>query len=469
MSIVPTLPDNFPSDFLWGASTSAFQSEGALDVRGKGRSVADIRSADSPFMDTRITSDAYHHVEDDVALMKELGLRTYRFSIAWTRIFPNGNDEQPNQDGLAFYHRLIDALVTADITPVVTIFHFDYPQALVDQYGGWANRQSVRDYVRYAKLLFTEFGKQVHHWLTINEHSLLANVPAMNGLKDATATQREQANYNMFLAQALAIAACREMDADALIGPAVSYMTNLPYDHTSTDVLLSKQLEDDVAFITMDVAVRGELPTYYARRLARDGIELATEPEDAVAFKNGRANFLGLNWYATSIFRRAAGKDPRMLKGVMSNVERWDDPRVPQSRWHFNCDAVGLRYALQRVHDRYPHLPLMITECGWADEDVLDGERVHDERRVTYLNDHIFQLREAVRDGVNIIGFCPWSFIDLLSVGDGMTKRYGLVYVDQDNDAKGSCRRIPKDSYRFYQQVIATNSRNVTAMRVTPV
>lgn len=465
MSIISKVPTDFPENFLWGASTSAFQVEGAAFEDGKGISVADLRAKKSKFLDTSVTVDHYHHLEEDVRLMKELGLKSYRFSISWTRIYPNGNDLKPNEKGLAFYHKLINLLVENQIEPIVTIFHFDLPQQLVEQYNGWADRRCVDDYVCYAKLLFEEFGSQVNYWLTINEHSLLVNVPSMIGLHSDNMKElrqlAENANYYMFLAQAKVFNLCHAMLPKAMIGPAVSYMTNLPYRHKSTDALLGKSLEDVVSFLTMDVAVRGEFPSYYLRKLQEEGLKLPYLPEDEAVFATGRADFLGLNWYCTSIFRENEQASSKMLKGVIDHIERYEDPDLQHTDWGFSYDPVGLRYALQRVHDRFPNLPLMITECGWSERENLEKGQVHDTTRVNFLRDHIAQLREAIRDGVNVLSFNPWSFIDLLSVGDGMDKRYGLIYVDRDNHSAKDLKRYKKDSFYFYQKTIQQNAKNI--------
>lgn len=468
MKYQPKLPQNFPENFLWGASTSAFQVEGAANEDNKGLTVADIRSKKSKFLDTSISVDHYHHLEEDVKLMAELGLRSYRFSISWARIFPNGNDKIPNEKGIKFYDQLINLLLKNNIEPIVTIFHFDLPQALVDQYGGWANRKCIDDYYNYAKTLFEQYGDRVKFWLTINEQSLLANVPQMNGIIDDDPTslhqKGEQSNYNMFLAQAKVYKLCQDLLPQAKIGPAVSYMTTLPYDHTSLDVLKSKQLEDFIGFIDIDVAIRGELPNYYLRYLQDNEIYLEIEKQDQEDFKNGRANFLGLNWYSTSIFKLNDQSNPKMLDGIISGVEKIRDDRIMNSDWDFSCDPCGLRYALQKVNDRYPNIPIIITECGWPEKDSLENGEVHDLNRITYLNNHIYQLREAIKDGVNVISFNPWSFIDLLSVNDGMDKRYGLVFVDRNNYEAKNLKRYKKDSYYFYQKTIADNASNINEM-----
>lgn len=470
MSIQKQLKDDFPADFLWGASTSAFQVEGAANEDGKGVTVADLRSQKSKYIDTSVAADHYHHVEEDVALMAELGLKSYRFSISWARIYPHGNDEEPNQKGIDFYNKLINLLVKNKIEPIVTLFHFDCPEDLVKQYGGWANRKAIDDYYRYAKTVFEQFGDRVKYWLTINEQSLIANVPAMNGINDTDMhrlrEKGENSNYNMFLAQAKVYSLCQKMFPNSKIGPAVSYMTNFPYDHTSANALKSKSMEDMISFIDMDVALRGELPSYYLRYLKDSNITLDVHEGDAEILQNGRANFLGLNWYSTSVFKLSNEESPKMLDGVISNVEKVRDDRLMNSEWDFSYDPVGLRFALQKVNDRYPNIPIIITECGWPEREELENGKVHDSKRVKYLNGHIYELREAIKDGVNVISFNPWSFLDLLSVNDGMDKRYGLVFVNRDNNSERDMKRYPKDSFYFYQKVIATNAKNVTKLEI---
>lgn len=468
MKYQTNLLKDFPNNFLWGASTSAFQVEGAAKEDGKGTTVADLRSQKSKYLDTSISVDHYHHLVEDIKLMADLGLKSYRFSISWARIFPHGNDAKPNKKGVAFYNRLINLLIENKIEPIVTIFHFDLPQALVEQYNGWTNRKCVDDYYNYAKTLFELYGDRVNYWLTINEQSLLANVPTMNGIKDSNQENLrqlgEQSNYYMFLAQAKVYRLCHQLLPKAKIGPAVSYMTTLPYDHTSLDILKSKQLEDMIGFIDMDVALRGELPSYYQRYLRDNQITLNVELQDQEDFNKGRADFLGLNWYSTSIFKLNDQANPKMLKGIISGVEKVRDNRIMNSEWDFSCDPQGLRYALQRVNDRFPNVPIIITECGWPEKEELINGKVNDVNRIKYLNNHIYQLREAIKDGVNVISFNLWSFIDLISVNDGMDKRYGLVYVDRDNYDKKELKRYPKSSYYFYQKVINTNANNIKKM-----
>ena len=225
-------------------------------------------------------------------------------------------------------------------------------------------------------------------------------------------------------------------------------------------------MEDMISFIDMDVALRGELPSYYLRYLKDSNIALDVHEGDAEILQKGRANFLGLNWYSTSIFKLSDEESPKMLDGVISNVEKVRDDRLMNSEWDFSYDPVGLRFALQKVNDRYPNIPIIITECGWPEREELEDGKVHDSKRVKYLNGHIYELREAIKDGVNVISFNPWSFLDLLSVNDGMDKRYGLVFVNRDNNSERDMKRYPKDSFYFYQKVIATNAKNVTKLEI---
>lgn len=455
----------FPDDFLWGASTSAFQVEGAAYTNGKGLSVADVRTMkkNDVQMDTTISVDHYHHLEEDVALMSELGLKAYRFSINWTRIFPNGDNSVINEEGVAFYHRLIELLIQNKIEPVVTMFHFDYPMGLISKYDGWVSKEAITDFVNYAAFLLEEYGSKVNYWLTINEQNVMVGQPDILGISEKDPfelyTKAQMANLNMCLAQAQVFKLCREKYPNLNIGPAVSYITALPSSYHSSEVLLAKKLEDLFSFSLMDISIKGKIPATYLNMLEEDGIEINLTQEDLTTLAEGTANFLAVNWYCTTIFKEKANYDPR--KPLLENVEIIKNPDLKHTKWGWSFDPIGLRYAMQQLHDRYPDFPVMITECGWSEEENLVDGKVHDHNRIDYLNTHIRQLGLSRYDGVNVIGFYPWSFIDLLSVNDGMEKRYGLVYVDRDNFDKRTLKRYKKDSYHFYNKVIDTNGRIV--------
>ncbi|WP_265455749.1 glycoside hydrolase family 1 protein [Enterococcus sp. HY326] len=449
--------------FLWGASTSAFQVEGAYREDGKGLSIADVRSfkKSDKQLDTKVTVDHYHHWREDVQLMKELGLKSYRFSISWPRIFPNGDEMEPNQAGLKFYHQLIDTLLENGIEPIVTMYHFDQPLGLIEKYGGWISRKSVADFVKYGQCLLEEFGKKVKYWLTINEQAVLVVASDMIGIDlDQPIKNRYQAafqaNYHMWLAQAEVCKLCLNQFPESKIGPAVSYITTLPASKKSYDMMAAKELEDFYSFAQMEVALRGEIPVYFQNELAKLDIKIDTKPDDTEILLSGRANYLGVNWYCTTIVE--ANPEAKEDQFIFQRIMRIQDKELRHTDWGWNFDPIGLRYGLRQLSDRYGSIPIVITECGWSEEEELIDNQVHDKDRVEYLDRHIEQMALAVKDGVNVISFNPWSFIDLLSVGDGMEKRYGMVYVDRTNFEEKTMRRYKKDSFDFYQKLIKANS-----------
>lgn len=452
-----------PKGFLWGASTSAFQVEGAYQEGGKGLSIADVRSfkKSDKQLDTKVTVDHYHHWKEDVSLMKELGMKSYRFSISWPRIFPNGDEAEPNKEGLNFYHHLIEELLKNGIEPIVTMYHFDQPYGVIKKYGGWVSRESVNDFVKYATCLFDEFGEKVKYWLTINEQAVLVVAPDMLGidfelpLKERY-QQAFQANYHMWLAQAKVFKICQERFPKSKIGPAVSYITTLPASRKSYDMMIAKELEDFYSFAQMDVAVHGEIPLYFQNELDKLGIKIEEKKGDQSILSAGRANYLGVNWYCTTIVE--AKRTTSNSQFIFERMERIQDNDLQYTEWGWNNDPVGLRYGLRQLMDRYGQIPIIITECGWSEQEEVLEEKVHDPQRIHYLNGHIEQMGLAIQDGVNVISFNPWSFIDLLSVGDGMEKRYGFIYVDRSNFEEKTMKRYKKDSFDFYQKVIKANS-----------
>lgn len=457
----------FPKGFLWGAATSAFQVEGAAFQDGKGMTTADVRTAKKRDvqMDTSVSVDHYHHLEEDVLLMKELGMKAYRLSISWARIFPNGNDREPNQKGVEFYHELLDLLKENNIEPIVTMYHFDLPMGLVNQYGGWVSRKAIDDFVNYADFLFKEYGDKVKYWLTINEQSVMVFMPDMLGIDVENNSEEEilkksqMANYNMFIAQAKVFKLCHDKLPNSKIGPAISYITAIPASMKSKDLLAAKQLNDYQAFSYMDIAVKGEIPQYYKKMLGNMGILFEQSEEDIKTLKEGTADFLGVNWYCTTIVKKKDDCDKN--SSIFKQVEMIKDKDLLYTDWDWNLDPVGLRYALQALNDRYPNVPVMITECGWSQKEKLEDGKIHDEIRIKYLKEHIYQMYLAIEDGVNLIAFNPWSFIDILSSSDGMEKRYGLVYVDRDDFNEKSMKRYKKDSYYYYQNVIKTNGSDL--------
>ena len=486
----------FPHDFLWGAATSAFQVEGAYNEDGKGLSLADLRSmaidpAEEPtkalanvgdtLADSRVASDFYHRWQEDLRLMKELELKSYRFSIAWTRIFPNGDEAHPNAKGLEFYDHVIDRLREYGIEPVVTIYHFDFPCGLQQKYGGWANRQSVEDFTRYASTLFAHFKGRVKYWLVNNEQNAMIRRDGYLGITEKDILKREQlrhlCNHHMFLACAKAIAACHHIDPDAKIAPVMAYCPQFPVDSTPANVLAAKNADDLYFHYMIDVHVRGEYPGYYLKWLRNNHWDFPLTDEDKAILKAGCPDFFAFNYYRSSCAEACpADVDPALVERYRVDARRrilpgicrcLDNPRVeadPLNKW--KVDPIGLHIAFRNVYERC-HLPLMLCENGFGAPDTLEaGNVIHDPYRIHYLHDHIKQLKAAVEEGIPVIGYHIWTFQDVLSTSEGFKKRYGLVYVDRDENG-GSLDRYKKDSFSWYQKVIRTNGADPEEWVVT--
>lgn len=446
------------NEFLWAVSTSAFQVEGAYLEDGKGLTTADIRCEKKKGCGTSVASDSYHHVEEDVALLKELGVKAYRFSISWARIYPKGNDADINEAGVAYYRKLIQELKKNQIEPIVTLLHFDVPMGIVEEYGGFVSRKAVDDFTRYAETIFTLFGKEVKYFLTINEQNVMSISANMQGIEEADTKKRVQmlqtANYHMYLANAEVTALCHKLCPHAIIGPAVSYPTLYPATCDPQDVYAAYRLEELMAFAPMDIYVHGEYPVWYLNYLKDKGITLPIEEGDDEILKRGKPDYLGVNWYCTNAVK--AGTNEAMTS-LVDFAYMQKNPHLSYTEWGWSYDPLGFYMALRKCYDRY-HLPVMITENGWSSREELVDQTVHDEKRSAYLIDHTNEMMRAMQDGVAVIGYCVWSFIDLMSSGDGFEKRYGLVYVDRNETDVKECKRYKKDSFYTYQRIIEENS-----------
>ena len=461
----------FPKKFLWGASTSAFQIEGAYDEDGKGLTTMDIRSfKDSDTIaDTKIAMDHYHKYKEDVALMKELGMTAYRMSISWARVLPDG-DGEINQKGIDFYNRLFDELVANGITPIVTLYHFDLPIGLVKQYGGFQSRKCIDAFVKYAEICFTHFGDRVKHWLTINEQMVISNLPAFQGIEAQEKSIREKAGWqtyhHMCIAHALVVKKYREMGMTGGIGPVLSYSTYYPASVDPKDVLTAKQVENLKVFCLMDTHFHGKHPQYLINYLTERDLMFTMEAGDEALLANAKPDFIGLNWYTTGVVGAYSdGTDindakselmPRRDRNMPGVAQFYLNPYVEYNEWNWNTDPEGLRYALLGMWERY-HLPLLIVENGLGHRDTLENGEVHDTYRIKYLSGMIDNMTLAIDDGVELMAYCPWSFIDVLSSSNGIEKRYGLVYIDRTDSDPKKLERIPKDSYYWYQKCIKNN------------
>lgn len=460
----------FSKDFLWGASSSAFQIEGAYDEDGKGLSVADYNSFKKSHIqaDTKIASDFYHRFEEDIKLMKELGMKTYRFSIAWTRIIPDGEGEI-NQKGIDFYNKVIDKLIENGIEPFVTLYHFDLPFALVEKYNGWEDRKTVYAYERFAKICFKEFGDRVKLWQPHNEQNLIVRVNERINIyeeKDELEIDRMRAqmDYNMCLAHAIATNLCHEMVEGGRIGPAVSSSVTYPLTCKPEDVYAARMNDNFKVYYMLDMHKYGEYPGYYLNYLEKRGIQLKTEESDKAILKSAKMDFIAVNYYRTNCAsylpcddEHPFGSREKTVDFDMYGLFRMSmNPNLSKSEYGAAIDPSGLRIALNEYWQRY-RVPLIITENGLGTPDVVEDGRVHDDYRINYLKEHIKACELAIEDGVEMMGYCPWSVIDLLSSSQGFRKRYGLVYVNRNDKEELDLKRIKKDSFYWYQNVIKNN------------
>ncbi len=463
-------PKPFPENFLWGASTSAYQVEGAWNEDGKGPSVIDARTKyPLDTTDYKVTSDHYHRYAGDVALFAELGLKAYRFSIAWSRVIPDG-DGAINAKGLDFYHKLIDELLGKGITPIATMYHFDLPQALQDR-GGWSERATADAFVRYARVLFEEFGSKVPFWLTINEQNMMILHGAAIGTLDESVEHSQkdlyQQSHHMLVAQAQAFAACHELAPDARIGPAPNIAYVYPATSKPEDVLAAADFNAIRNWLYLDVAAHGRYnPTAWAFMVEREIVPTFGQLDEGV-LKAGHPDFIAFNYYATCTVAAPLGDgtdvgaieggDQQMTMGEEGVFRAVANPFLRKNEFGWEIDPVGFRTTLRELWDRY-HLPLLVTENGLGAFDTLESDgTVHDGYRIEYLAQHIEQMQWAITDGVEVLGYCPWSAIDLVSTHQGSSKRYGFIYVDREELNLKNLARIRKDSFFWYKRLIERN------------
>ena len=468
----------FPEGFLWGASTAANQVEGGWNEDGMGVSVIDVQAlgshgrevTDGIQPDRIYTShkatDFYHHYKEDIALFAQMGLKAYRMSIAWTRIFPNGTEQVPNEAGLVFYDRVFDELHKYGIEPVVTISHYEPPYALSNQ-GGWTNREMIGHYLRYCKAIFQRYKGKVKYWLTFNEINCAQvkfGVMTAAGVNcnfwDPINTEqlRYQALHHQFIASAQAIMLGRSIDPEFRFGCMLASMLNYPLTCHPDDVLLAQQTNQVKYLFCGDVMIRGRYPNYIGRWFREQDIHIEMQPEDEAILAQGKVDFCALSYYMTY----CTGHDRSAEKISGNLLEGLKNPYLETSEFGWQIDPVGLRYLLNDLYDRW-QLPLMIVENGLGAKDTVEDGKVHDAYRIAYLREHIKALEATIsEDNVPVMGYMPWSALDLIALSTGnVEKRYGFIYVDVDNEGNGSYDRIPKDSFAWYKKGIATNGKDM--------
>ncbi len=407
--------------------------------------------------------DLYGHYKEDIALFAEMGFKCYRFSFSWSRIFPTGEEKEPNEEGLKFYEALIDELLRYDIEPVVTLCHFDIPLNLVDKYGSWRNRRVIDFYLGYCSAVFRRFRDKVRYWITFNEINMLMHLPFMGaGIRfadgeDETAV-KYQAAHNELVASAYAVKLAHEINPAFRVGCMLAAGSVYPYSCRPEDVWESMKRDRENYFF-IDVQVRGEYPAYAVKFLEQAGIRLETEPGDQKVLKEHTVDFVSLSYYNSRCVR-ADGEGEAAGGNVFASAR---NPYLECSQWGWPVDPMGLRITLNALYDRYQK-PLFIVENGLGarDEPGKDGE-IDDDYRIAYLESHIRAMMAAVdEDGVDLIGYTPWGCVDLISATTGeMSKRYGFIYVDKDDSGNGTLKRVRKKSFAWYREVIAANGENL--------
>lgn len=461
----------FPSDFLWGASTSAYQVEGASQEDGKGLSCQDVKEVPRGTSDLKVCADHYHRYKEDIALMAEMGFKAYRFSIAWTRILPEGTGKV-NTKGIEFYNHVINECIKYDIEPIVTMFHFDMPAAL-DQRGSWSERASVDWFVNYAKILYENFGDRVKYWLTINEQNMLTLVGPVIGTmtlpKDCKNQLKEiyQQNHHMLIAQAKAMDLCHQMLPRAKIGPAPNIALIYPATCKPEDILAAQNANALRNWLYLDAYVSGKYNhLVWAWLKKQDACPEFAEGDEKI-LKEAQPDFIGFNYYNTAVCEESDGKvkeetiSQQVNRGEPGFFQNVKNPYLKTTDFGWNIDPVGFRATIREIYSRY-HLPMLVTENGLGAYDkVCEDGKVHDSYRIEYLQKHIKQIQQAITDGCQMLGYCPWSAIDLISTHEGMVKRYGFIYVDRDEFDLKTLERVKKDSFYWYKKVIATNGENL--------
>lgn len=488
----------FPKDFYWGGATAANQCEGGYLEGGKGLTVSDVTTAGTHTEPRYVTYkmpdgtpvkvhmfagrapegakravledcyypsheaiDFYHHYKEDIALFAEMGFKMFRMSIAWSRIFPKGIEEEPNREGIEFYRNVFTELRKYNIEPLVTIQHYDVPLYLEEELGGWSNRRLIELFDRYTATIFKEYKGLVKYWLTFNEINNLLMVKDMisNYPKEAVADAISQLHYQM-VASARAVKRAHEIDAENVVGcmlaggPSVYPLTCDPKDVLK----VQKELQDNYYYIS-DTMIRGEYPHFAERLWQEYDVHFDITEQDKQDLKAGCADMLTFSYYASSC--KTTHADAETTGGNFSMGAK--NPFLKYSEWGWSLDADGLRYCLNEYAGRYAELPIMVVENGLGAADVLEDDgSVHDPYRIEYLREHIKAMGQAIEDGVNLIGYTSWGCIDLISASTGeMKKRYGYIYVDKNNDGSGTLARYRKDSFYWYKKVIAGNGKDL--------
>ncbi|MEY8309707.1 glycoside hydrolase family 1 protein [Erysipelotrichaceae bacterium 51-3] len=461
----------FSENFLWGGALAANQCEGAVLEDGKGFSTADALDQGVFFAPSippkawypkQEAIDFYHRFESDLDLMQEMGFKTFRFSIPWTRLFPTGEEAEPNPAGVAYVDRLVEAVLLRGMEPLVTISHYEMPLALATKYNGWADRRLIAFYLKFAEFIMRRYKDKIRYWLTFNEINMTLHAPfnggGIAGMPDEIdPSLLYQAIHHQFVASAKTVKLGHEINPDFMIGCMIAGTPIYAQTYNPDDVLAKIDKERQTLFFS-DVQVRGCYPGYMKRFFRENNIRIQMEPDDENHLKH-TVDFISFSYYASDV--ATASSNSERVAGNLTKAIK--NPYLSVSDWGYQIDPKGLRIFLNELYDRYQK-PLFIVENGMGFHDVPvqenDGVHIHDPYRIDFFRQHLLQVEQAIEDGVNLLGYTSWAPIDLVSQSEGqMEKRYGFIYVDRDDQGKGTLKRIRKDSFDWYKQVITTNGK----------
>lgn len=470
----------FPENFLWGGATAANQCEGAHETGGKGLSVVDalptgkdrfeilfgkrnILNEKFDFYPSHDSIDFYNNYKEDIKLLAEMGFKVFRMSISWARIFPNGDDLTPNEEGLKFYDNVFDELAKYNIEPLVTINHFDTPLELIRNYGGWRSRELVDFYVRYAETIFKRYSGKVKYWITFNEINMLLHIPVIGaGLifeeGENTAQIKYQAAHHQLVASAMATKVGKEINPEFEIGCMLA--AGEVYYNTPNPADVWKSIEQNrEQYFFIDVQARGYYPSYAKRVFEENNVEMEIKDGDLEILRENTVDYISLSYYSS----RLTSADPEVLKQLTDGnaFASIKNEYLEASEWGWQIDPLGFRITLNNLYDRYQK-PLFVVENGLGAKDTLENETVEDDYRIEYMKAHVETMREAVKDGVELLGYTSWGCIDLVSASTGqMSKRYGFIYVDRDDEGNGTNKRYTKKSFHWYKKVIESNGEEL--------
>ena len=479
----------FTKDFLWGGATSASQFEGGYQEGGRGLSHMDyirrVNKSDKekvfpinvsvamyndhkeheseynfPF---RRGVDFYHHFKEDIALLGEMGFKTFRMSINWSRLFPTGLEDKPCEDGVQFYHNVFQECHTYGIEPLVTMIHYEIPTYLLESINGWESPKMIDYFVHYTKFLIDEYKDEVKYWITFNEINMIMNSSYLGGglftevSKKPAETCIHQALHHQLIASAITAKYVHEQTKDVMVGNMIARLQNYPYTCNSQDVLATQQ-QNQFNYFPTDIQVKGAYPSSILNYYHKKGIEIEWYPNYEEILKEGTVDFAAISYYHTAVISAEVDK----AEPIGAFIRNLENPYNKITDWGWGIDPTGLRITLNDMQDRYG-VPIFIVENGLgAHDEITSDHKIHDTYRIEYLHAHIKAIKEAIGDGVDVMGYTPWGCIDLVSCGDAqMTKRYGFIYVDADDDGNGTYERYRKDSFYWYQNVIKTNGSEI--------